>query len=151
MVGAGAAVFVDARQYRRLVAVDDERLAEPLGAPAHEVLVTEAQPPPVVRVVLETGVEAEMGVRALQELFAGLTEDDGLFDADELVADRLARPSGVFGHHEVRMDAIGEGGPNLEHLRAECGDDLGDAPFTLGCHHGSGVHRRQILAHRRDR
>src|SRR5580692_6638111 len=99
MVGAGLAVLVNAREDGVFVAVDDERLTEPLGTTAYEVLIAESEAAPAVRVVLEPGVDLEVPVRARQVLLAVPTEHDRLLDADELVTDGHACLRRVFRRH----------------------------------------------------
>jgi hypothetical protein len=57
VIGAGEAMIFDAFHDDVLVPVDDQRVTEPLGAAAHEVLVTESESTPAVLVILQTSVK----------------------------------------------------------------------------------------------
>jgi hypothetical protein len=79
-------MFCDAILHGALIAMHDHGVAEPIRAPANEVLVVEAKPSPAGSVVVKTGVNLEVFVCPPEKLVATLIKDDGLLDAQELVA-----------------------------------------------------------------
>src|ERR1700691_5911450 len=108
---------------RVLVAVQHERVAEPIRAAANQVVVTEALSTPAVAIVLQARVVLEMLMGATQELLAALTKHHRLLDAEKVLADDRASEFGVLGRHEVGMSPVGELGRECEHLWPEGGDD----------------------------
>ncbi|APE25949.1 hypothetical protein vnz_36320 [Streptomyces venezuelae] len=125
MVGPGVEVLPDAADDGVRVAVRDDRVHQPPARAADEVRVAEAEAPHAGLLVRGgRDVSGDMGRGHLPCPVDVGVQDDGLLDPEERL--RPQDPPGqlrVFHGHEVRMGAPGACGGELQHLRAEGGQD----------------------------
>ena len=107
----------------RLVAPDDQRVDEAVAAAVGDVVVGEAEPPPVVGVVGQAEVGGEVQASGRPSSVGIGVQHDALLGRHQAVgADRLAGDARVLGRDEVGVRPGGARAGELEHLRPEGGE-----------------------------
>ena len=124
----------------------DHRVDQPVAAAVRDVVLGEAEPQQVARVVAQPQVGLrELARRRPRDLGVGLDHDRELRRDQHAGPDALARERRVLGRREVRVGAERPLGGEIEHLRAERGGE------ALIARDATGIEPVEVLAHRLQR
>lgn len=152
MVGSRGEVVADAPVDHVHLPVGDDRVHQPAARAAGEVLVAEAEPLEARLLMRCREVPGDMGRGDLAGAAGVGIEHHRLFHREEGIRPHdPACPRGVLDGDEVGERAPGACGRQLEHLRAEGGQETGRSRFGRGTVDRYPVHGPQIGVHRGDR